>query len=225
LISGLVAFSTALVLFGNDTAYSESCQRCHQAGGVGLSGQFPPLLGNPSIDDTDYVVETIVSGLEGEITVMGVTYDGRMSPLDTLDDESIDAVVLYLQSGFASPTIIVPETPIGSDSDGTFPGWVSPVVRVGLLIIVAVGLMVFAPRIVGANDRLDTRWLDAWLKTAVIVAGFVVFVVLVPSWAMQTKTVSGLSRITQDLVGVGLWGAGLFGGLVALWFAQRQERV
>ena len=96
---------------------------------------------------------------------------------------------------------------------------------VAYVIAGGVALLVLAPRITSANDRLQTPWLDAWLKSGLIVIGFIVFTVFVPDWAMQTETVSKLDRRVQDLVGTGLWVAGLAAGLWALWYAHREDRV
>ena len=205
--------------------YSANCSGCHQAGGVGLAGQFPPLIDNERMQDTDYVVATLREGREGELVVAGVTYDGRMPSFSTLSDEQVDAVVFYLQSGFQAPAAAVVGPAGPRVADGELPAFVSFITRFAMLGAVAIGVAVLGPRFVSRNDRLDTPWLDAWLKSAVIVGGFIVFTVFVPDWAMQTDTVSGLSRNTQDMVGVGLWLLGLGGGLWGLWYAHREKHI
>ncbi len=205
--------------------YSQLCSACHQPGGVGISGQFPPLLGNPNVDDTDYLVSTIRNGREGELVVLGETYNGRMPAFSTLSEADVDALVTYVQSGFAAPAIAPPAPGSTASPGGELPGFANFSTTVAFLIAGGVVALVLGPRLLSANDRLHMPWLDAWLKTAVIVVGFIAFTVLVPSWAMQTDTVAGLDRLAQDLVGTGLWLFGMVGGLWALWYAHREDRI
>ena len=58
--------------------YAQICASCHQAGGTGLEGQFPPLVDNDNVDDAAYVESVITNGRQGEIIVNGVTYNGVM---------------------------------------------------------------------------------------------------------------------------------------------------
>lgn len=85
--------------------------------------------------------------------------------------------------------------------------------------------MALAPRVVDANDRLDFPWLDAWLRTALIVVAVIVFVVYIPSWALQTETVGKLGDFGQQVIGVGLWAGGLGVVLGALWYAHKENRI
>ncbi|MCP4958618.1 MAG: c-type cytochrome, partial [Actinomycetia bacterium] len=55
------------------TVYTDSCSSCHQAGGVGIEGTFPPLVDNPNVTDADYVRQVIVDGKQGAIEVNGVS--------------------------------------------------------------------------------------------------------------------------------------------------------
>ena len=80
-----------------EAVYAESCQSCHQAGGAGVPGTFPPLAGNPNAADGEYVREVVTEGLTGEIEVGGVAYDGVM-PAIPLSDDELSAVVAYLAS-------------------------------------------------------------------------------------------------------------------------------
>lgn len=75
--------------------YNAICASCHQPGGVGLSGTFPPLAGNPSSADAGYVDQVIREGRSGPIEVLGVTYDAAMPPVE-LSDEDRAAVVDYV---------------------------------------------------------------------------------------------------------------------------------
>lgn len=205
--------------------YTAVCSACHQPGGVGIEGQFPPLLDNPNVQDTEYMETVIRNGLEGEIEVNGVTYNGRMPAFSTLPDEDVAAVIAYVQSGFAAPAAPPAAAGEAAADDGELPGGVNGLVWMVYAIAIGVGLWVLADRIFGKIDRLTVPWLDAWLKTAIIVVWFIVFTVFVPSEVLQTEAVAKLSDTAQDLIGVSLWALGLGAGLAGLWFAHRESRI
>lgn len=75
--------------------YNQSCASCHQPGGVGVAGSFPPLAGNVRVADPAYVEDVIVNGLSGPIEVDGVRYDTAMPAVDLSDDDRA-AVVEYI---------------------------------------------------------------------------------------------------------------------------------
>jgi ubiquinol-cytochrome c reductase cytochrome c subunit len=97
--------------------YDQHCAACHQPGGTGLPGAFPPLAGNPSVTDSEYVRDVISNGLSGPITVLGETYDAEMPPVTALDATQIDAVIAYVQSlGGETTTTTAPTGPVGGDA-------------------------------------------------------------------------------------------------------------
>lgn len=210
---------------GFDT-YSAQCAGCHQPGGAGIAGTFPPLNGNPAVQDTAYLITTIRNGREGALTVDGVDYDGVMPAFSTLTDEEIDGLVAYVQGGFVVPTASGDDgaatLPVAT---GTLPELSGMAIVVAFGLAAATGLLVLAPRIVSTIDRLDVPWLDAWLRSGIIVVYFVVATVVVPSVALQTETVSRLDRPIQDVIGVGLWTGGLAVGLLGLWYTHRERRI
>jgi hypothetical protein len=89
----------------------------------------------------------------------------------------------------------------------------------------AVAAAVLAPRVLAATDRLTLPWFDAWLKTGVIVAYFVLGTVVLPSLILELNVVTALPRIARDLVGVAVWTVAVGLGLWGLWWAQRRNRV
>jgi mono/diheme cytochrome c family protein len=81
--------------------YAANCAACHQAGGTGMSGTFPPLAGHfPDLlkkaDGRSYVGKVLLFGLEGEIGVNGNTYAGAMPAWSALSDDDIAAVLNYV---------------------------------------------------------------------------------------------------------------------------------
>ncbi len=204
--------------------YTATCSACHQPGGAGIEGQFPPLIDNPHIEDTAYMETVITEGREGEIVVNGVTYNGRMPAFSTISDEDLNAVIVYVQSGFAAPNR-PPATDGTVVADGSLPTSVNDLKWIVYIVGIGVAILVLSDRIFGAHDRLTLPWLDAWLKTAVIVTWFVLFTVFVPSWVLQSGPVNELSAVAQDLLGVGVWALGLVGGLAGLYFAHHESRI
>lgn len=207
-------------------AYTSTCSGCHQAGGIGVEGSFPPLIDNPNVMDSEYLRTTIANGKQGEIVVNGVTYNGVMPAFDSLPPEQVDAIVAYVQSGFQ-----VPQGGDQADADalpvatGTLPDLSGMAMLAAFALAGAVLLFVLGPRIVGVEDRLTMPWLDAWLRVGIIVVGFVVALAFIPSMVLQTETVASLPRPVQDIIGLALWGGGLAVGLWALWYTHRENRI
>ncbi len=206
--------------------YTAICSSCHQPGGAGLAGQFPPLINNPNIDDAAYVAEVINNGRRGEIVVDGVTYDGVMPAFSTLSDAETQAVIAYIQNGFEAPpdesAVVIPTGPVAGTE---LPALTNMGAWVAYLLAASVAAMVLAPRLMSQNSRLAVPWLDAWLKTAVIVLGVVFFTMFVPDWALKTETVSKLSRPAQDFIGVSLWTGGLAIVIGGMWYAHKESRI
>lgn len=223
--SGEGSADAELLQAGFDT-YTSQCAGCHQPGGVGIAGTFPPLDGNQAIQDTAYLIQTIKNGKAGPLVVDGVDYDGVMPAFSTLSDDEIEGLVAYVQGGF-----VVPFTPGDTTAvtlplaTGTLPDLAGMAIVAAFAIAVAAGALVLSPRIVSTIDRLDVPWLDAWLRAGIIVVYFVVATVVVPSVVLQSETVSRLDRPIQDVIGVGLWTGGLAIGLLGLWYTHRERRI
>lgn len=205
--------------------YTAVCASCHQAGGVGLSGQFPPLVDNPNVDDAGYVETVIREGLSGPIDVNGETYDSVMPPQPALSDADVANVITYIQSGFAAPAAPAPEVDTGpvagtdlpSSTDWTY--WGAMAITLGLFAFV------FGPRVIGKIDRRNVSWLDALLKTAVIVVGLIVSIVILPAKVIELGFVQDMSRNARDLLTVGVWSGALAVSLFVLWYAHRERRI
>lgn len=74
-------------IFGN------VCIACHQPGGVGVTGIFPNLAGNPliTVEDPTYVITTVLNGRGGMPRFAG-----------TYNDEQIAAVVTYIRGSWGN---------------------------------------------------------------------------------------------------------------------------
>lgn len=200
--------------------YSQVCSSCHQPGGAGLPGQFPPLIDNPNTDDAGYLAEVIANGLQGEITVNGESYNGVMPSFSTLSDDETNAVIAYIQNDFAAPAADVAAFEATGSAGGT-----NLTALVTYMLALAAFAMVLTPRLRSENNRLNTPWLNAWLKAIVIVLSVILLTVFLPDWALKTGTVSRLGRFAQDFIGTSLWALGLALVLGGLWYAHRESRV
>ena len=86
------------------TAYTANCASCHQPGGKGLAGSFPPLAGNPVVTgDPQKVVHIVKYGLTGKIMVGPDIYNGMMPPWGSqLSAEQIAGVITYIRTSWGN---------------------------------------------------------------------------------------------------------------------------
>jgi mono/diheme cytochrome c family protein len=90
-----------------------NCAQCHQANGLGLPAQFPPLAGSEWVNgDPKRLVAIVLKGVQGSFTVGGKQFNGAMPTWEpVLTDKKIAAVTSYIRQewGNKSPEI-TPET-------------------------------------------------------------------------------------------------------------------
>ena len=84
-----------------EQVYNATCVGCHQATGQGLPAIFPPLAGHAAdlygvAGGRDYLVNVVLYGLMGPISVHGTTYAGQMPSWAALTDEEIAGVLNYI---------------------------------------------------------------------------------------------------------------------------------
>lgn len=88
--------------------YARTCIACHQPTGMGLPPVFPPLAGSEWVaKDASIAVRNIINGMQGPITVKGMTYNSMMPPVAGLSDKDIADVVNYVNNswGNAGPNV------------------------------------------------------------------------------------------------------------------------
>ena len=81
-----------------------NCSACHQANGEGLPGAFPPLKGNPAINDSDpdAHIHAVLHGLQGA-KIAGVAYASPMPAFGgTLSDIDIANILNYERSSWGN---------------------------------------------------------------------------------------------------------------------------
>lgn len=83
--------------------YRNNCQSCHQENGAALKKLIPPLAGSDYLTTHGADVACIIRyGLEGPVTVNGVTYDGVMAGLDHLNAVDITNILNYINNSWGN---------------------------------------------------------------------------------------------------------------------------
>ncbi|CAN5478677.1 hypothetical protein BH20VER3_BH20VER3_13250 [soil metagenome] len=80
--------------------YSANCATCHQANGVGVASQYPPLEGSEIVNGgSKRPVMIVLKGLQGPLTVKGQHYGSAvMQPWEkTLNDQKIADLLTYVR--------------------------------------------------------------------------------------------------------------------------------
>jgi mono/diheme cytochrome c family protein len=88
--------------------YAANCVACHQATGAGIPSVFPPLAGHAAdlyaatggIGGRAFLIDVLLYGLQGAITVNGAAYNGLMPGWQQLSDDQIAAVINHVVAGF-----------------------------------------------------------------------------------------------------------------------------
>ena len=89
--------------------FASHCAACHQATGAGLPGVFPPLAGSEWVAGKDHTLAAIVlHGIDGALTVKGVTYQGAMPAFGSqLGDAEIAAVLTHVRGHWGNSATAV----------------------------------------------------------------------------------------------------------------------
>jgi mono/diheme cytochrome c family protein len=80
--------------------YEINCQVCHQANGLGIYGQFPPLAGSEWVaaSSPNRIIRIVLNGATGPIEVAGGQFNNTMVHWrDTLNDDEISAVLTFVR--------------------------------------------------------------------------------------------------------------------------------
>lgn len=87
--------------------FAQTCVICHQETGLGVPGQFPPLIGTEWVLSQDWhgdnhLVKQILYGMQGPITVKNMPFNNAMAPWNQLSDEQIAGVLTYIRSSWGN---------------------------------------------------------------------------------------------------------------------------
>lgn len=86
--------------------FAARCVACHQATGTGVPGAFPPLAGSNWVNGRDTtLIQILLHGIQGPLTVNGASYNGTMPTFGTqLSDAEIAAVLTHVRSQWGNKT-------------------------------------------------------------------------------------------------------------------------
>lgn len=83
--------------------YAVHCVSCHQFGGEGARGVYPPLAGSDFLlADKERGIRIVLQGTAGPIVVNGVDYNGVMPAPVGLDDQKVADVLTYVRSSWGN---------------------------------------------------------------------------------------------------------------------------
>ncbi len=105
-----------LSLVDQGKAVYANCQPCHQASGLGVGGQFPPLVGVDYVTGSEKrLVAILLKGLGGPVTVAGATYNGAMPAWEkSLSDKKIAAVASYVRASWGNTAPEISEAKVAA---------------------------------------------------------------------------------------------------------------
>jgi mono/diheme cytochrome c family protein len=94
--------------------FDTSCAFCHQAGGVGVPGQFPRLAGRvgeiaSKPEGKNFLPQVLLNGMSGRVTVDGEQILGIMPGFDSMSDDDMAALLTYLTGLDHAPVAYTPD--------------------------------------------------------------------------------------------------------------------
>jgi mono/diheme cytochrome c family protein len=83
--------------------FDTTCIACHQANGLGVPGQYPPLAGSEWAQGSEErVIRIVLHGLNGPIKVGDKEFNNVMAPLGSLKDDQIANAISYVRSSWGN---------------------------------------------------------------------------------------------------------------------------
>jgi len=99
---------------GGEKIYQTYCASCHQQNGKGAEGRFPPLVDASWVKgDKTKLINVLLNGLEGNIEVNGVGYNGIMPKHSFLTDEEAAGVLTYIRQNFGKKEDVITADEVG----------------------------------------------------------------------------------------------------------------
>lgn len=88
--------------------FEKNCAMCHQAQGQGLEGVFPPLAKSDFLKkitdraDRKELIEIILKGKQGKVTVNKKDYNGIMTPVSGLSNEELATLLNFVGNSWGN---------------------------------------------------------------------------------------------------------------------------
>jgi aldose sugar dehydrogenase len=84
------------------TLYAQYCASCHKDDGKGVTGTFPPLHRSKTVADKKALIDIVLKGMKGPVTINGVNYDQQMPSFSFLGDQQLADLLSYVRSNFGN---------------------------------------------------------------------------------------------------------------------------
>jgi mono/diheme cytochrome c family protein len=85
--------------------FSANCITCHQATGLGVPGQYPPLAGSEVAlgDATNHLIAIVLKGLQGPVIIQGKPFNNAMQAWEAqYTDSQLAAILTYVRSDWGN---------------------------------------------------------------------------------------------------------------------------
>jgi mono/diheme cytochrome c family protein len=104
--------------------FTQNCAVCHQGSGMGVAGQFPPLVASEWVVGGDWVgdnhlVKILLAGMQGPVQVKGQSYNNAMPPWAQLKDSEIAGILTYIRSEWGNNAPAISEEFVAKVRDST----------------------------------------------------------------------------------------------------------
>jgi mono/diheme cytochrome c family protein len=79
------------------------CRSCHQRSGAGDGNRYPPIVRSEWVrGDSSRLINVLLKGLQGPITVSGKEYNNVMPAFQFLNDQDLAELLTYVRKGFSN---------------------------------------------------------------------------------------------------------------------------
>lgn len=96
--------TTEQQVLAGQSLFAGTCSVCHQSGGTGMPGVFPPLAKSDFLAaDPKRAINILLHGLNGKVTVNGTTYDSVMPPMTQFNDDEVANILTYVLNSWGNP--------------------------------------------------------------------------------------------------------------------------
>jgi nitrite reductase (NO-forming) len=84
--------------------FAGTCSTCHQPNGEGMAGVFPPLAKSSVLAATPKrIVDIMLHGLTGPVTVNGKDFNSMMPPQTQLTDDEVANIGTFVLNSWGNP--------------------------------------------------------------------------------------------------------------------------
>ena len=95
----LMEIDTRIRMERGRKVFLSTCFACHGATGEGIAAVFPPLAESDFLErDVDQIINTVLRGMTGPVTVNGTTYNSIMPPQPLMDEQIADVLTYVMNS-------------------------------------------------------------------------------------------------------------------------------